>query len=208
MALEVRGYATPCWIWQLSRNHYGYGQGTRPGCSAAEGAHRISYQAFVGPIPSGLHLDHLCRVRECCNPEHLEPVTTAENTQRAMPFRQIKTHCNRGHEIAGKNVLMGQGGRRCRRCAYDWNNKFGPKHRKPPANPKTHCAKGHELTPENTIVSKNGQRRCRACNLQWQAVRQRKAAAQNSSAGGEAQRAQRPVAEGMFRTHSESVDNS
>lgn len=75
-AVEDRGYTTPCWIWRRGI-HHGYGilaSGIR--------AHRAYYEARYGPIPGGLELDHLCRVKTCVNPDHLEAVTHAENVRR------------------------------------------------------------------------------------------------------------------------------
>ena len=78
-------------------------------------AHRVAYELQVGPIPVGLQLDHLCRVRSCVNPAHLEPVTSAENTRRGL--RAMKTHCPQGHPYAGENLLIRPTGqRRCRTC--------------------------------------------------------------------------------------------
>lgn len=71
-----------CVLWAGNRNNRGYGMGTdRRGRPVA--AHRVVYERVVGPIPVGLQLDHLCLVRECVNPAHLEPVTAAENNRRA-----------------------------------------------------------------------------------------------------------------------------
>lgn len=74
-----------CQIWQGAPGLNGYGRLSIDGRLTL--AHRASYEAFVGPIPSGLTIDHLCRVRMCINPEHLEPVTRAENTRRELEVR-------------------------------------------------------------------------------------------------------------------------
>jgi hypothetical protein len=113
-----------CWLWLASiRNKaHGYGQfhiGHRPDRKKVY-AHRFSYELHVGPIPESLTVDHLCRVRSCVNPRHLEPVTIGENLLRGETFQgknAAKTHCIRGHELAGTNLLGGQGAhRRCKIC--------------------------------------------------------------------------------------------
>lgn len=78
--------ANGCWIWTAARNRGGYGIIGIELRSAL--AHRVSYEAFVGEIPNGLELDHLCRVRCCVNPQHLEPVTRYENVRRGWPARR------------------------------------------------------------------------------------------------------------------------
>lgn len=74
-------------------------------------AHRISYEVFVGPIPEGMEIDHVCRVTNCIQPTHLEPVTRAENMKRAQ-----KTVCKRGHPLSGKNISTSNGTRQCLKC--------------------------------------------------------------------------------------------
>lgn len=108
-----------CWIWQASANRGGYGQfWSEFGCLA----HRFSYSVCIEDIPRDLVLDHLCRNRNCVNPEHLEPVTHRENVMRGMsPIvaaieRLSITHCPRGHEYSASNTRMHHGSRECRAC--------------------------------------------------------------------------------------------
>jgi len=77
-----------CWEWQGARNHYGYGALWLRGQVVY--AHRLAFEHFVGPIPAGLQLDHLCRNRACVNPDHLEPVTQAENVRRGAAARRAE----------------------------------------------------------------------------------------------------------------------
>jgi hypothetical protein len=109
-----------CWIWTAGINSEGYG-------SFWDGkrnvrAHRFSYELAVEPIPEGMQIDHLCRVRNCVNPEHLEPVTNHENARRGnagIHMRETlgaRTHCVHGHEFTPENTYLGAGWRRCRKC--------------------------------------------------------------------------------------------
>jgi hypothetical protein len=107
-----------CWLWRGAINPKGYGKWPRPDGSRL--AHRRVYELVVGPIPAGLQLDHLCRVRACVNPAHLEPVTNRENARRGEGWAGLnaqKTHCPQGHPYAGENLYVNPGGgRRCREC--------------------------------------------------------------------------------------------
>lgn len=91
---EAKVEVTPtCWLWAGARTTGGYGLLKVAG--RPEYVHRLAYEHHVGPVPAGLQLDHLCRVRHCVNPAHLEAVTGAENTRRGEPAR--RTHCPHGH---------------------------------------------------------------------------------------------------------------
>ena len=105
------------WMWTGSISPQGYGTFSVSGVGFL--AHRWSYEHFVGPIPEGLHIDHLCRVRACVNPAHLEPVTCQVNVLRGVgptAAHAVKTHCKHGHEFTPENTIPVKGGRRCREC--------------------------------------------------------------------------------------------
>lgn len=127
-----------CWPWVGKIDRHGYGAlGARvEGHKRTLRAHRVAYELLVAPIPEGLVIDHLCRVRHCVNPSHMEPVTVRVNTQRGnagksstkppgwMPVlaqRQIaKTHCDNGHEFTPENTYLRRGKwRACRACASE-----------------------------------------------------------------------------------------
>jgi hypothetical protein len=108
---------TGCWLWLLSCNQFGYGQARFNGKNMR--AQRLSYEAFVGKIPDGLVLDHLCRVRSCVNPNHLEPVSTRENVLRGVGVTARNaqlTHCKSGHALTPDNTYVGDRRRECRAC--------------------------------------------------------------------------------------------
>lgn len=110
----------PCWLWTAAIDLYGYGRFTSPNSASA---YCFAYELCVGPVPVGLELDHLCGVRRCVNPNHLEPVTHEENCRRGSSPCAInarKTHCIRGHEFTEENTwLRSEGGRKCRQCSLD-----------------------------------------------------------------------------------------
>lgn len=110
-----------CWEWTGAKAGVGYGAIAYDGRLTY--THRVAYELFVGPIGSGLQIDHLCRNRICCNPDHLEPVTQRENMVRGTSLfaQQLKrTHCPRGHEYTAENThLSKRNERTCRQCGRD-----------------------------------------------------------------------------------------
>lgn len=109
-----------CLLWTGAQISTGYGSVSIR--SQHSLAHRLVYQAFVGPIPEGLELDHLCRTKLCVNPAHLEPVTHAENSRRAAA---LITHCPQGHAYDEENTRRESSGhRRCRTCRKEKDRTY------------------------------------------------------------------------------------
>jgi HNH endonuclease len=113
-----------CWIWKSKPDQNGYGRYRFDSklLRANVAAHRVSYLLHIGNIPEGLVIDHVCRVRNCVNPEHLEVVSQKENVRRSNVFRRRQRlskgdRCREGHTFEGQNVMARpSGGRRCRKC--------------------------------------------------------------------------------------------
>ena len=106
----------------------GYGQIRREGPRKGQiYTHVWAYETYIGPVPHGLQLDHLCRNRACFNVAHLEPVTHAENVQRGLAGQatgdrqRAKTHCPKGHPYSGDNLYTNpRSYRNCRECRQRW----------------------------------------------------------------------------------------
>jgi hypothetical protein len=115
---------TGCWVYTGHRDADGYGKIWIAGKTCR--VHRVSYQLLIGPIPPGLQLDHLCRVRPCFNPAHLEPVTNEENSRRSGLNQRPRTHCPRGDEYTEENTYRDRKGygscRTCRKRVSDYYN--------------------------------------------------------------------------------------
>jgi HNH endonuclease len=110
--------ADSCWLWRGVIQPNGYG--TFSVRYRYMRAHRFAYELFNGPIAVGLEIDHLCKTRNCVNPEHLEAVTKKENILRSNCFAAInarKTECTQGHPYDELNTYIDSLGKRhCRRC--------------------------------------------------------------------------------------------
>ena len=115
----VQDASTGCWLWIGSIVNAGYGSTWDLPKQRSREAHTVSYEAFIGPVPDNLTLDHLCRIRRCVNPTHLEPVTNVENVMRGEGFGAVnsrKVVCSRGHPYNEENTYHWRGQRCCRSC--------------------------------------------------------------------------------------------
>lgn len=122
LALRYEVQVDGCWMWRGGRKATGYGSLTWNGDTKS--AHQWAWLVANGLVPEGLELDHLCRVKLCVNPAHLDAVTPAENARRAAPYKArgkannngAKTHCLHGHPYEGANLYVSGGRRYCRTC--------------------------------------------------------------------------------------------
>lgn len=129
---------TGCWLWGGSINSKGYGRWKDR--VKFHMAHRFVYETIIGQIPDGLQLDHLCRVRCCVNPSHLEPVTVTENVRRSLRDRSfvspdgvirhfsLKEFCMKGHRFTKESTYVSPRGRwRCKICRAKYNEAYKTK---------------------------------------------------------------------------------
>lgn len=135
-----------CWIARLAKCRKGYAMFSAFG--KKHKAHRYSYRIFKGEIPHALTIDHLCSVRDCVNPDHLEAVTLEENIRRGGSIAALDRH-RQSQSMEQRKEFMREVQRRgaeMRRSA-------------------THCKKGHPYEPDNVIISAKG-RACKICTKQ------------------------------------------
>ena len=138
------GTEKACWPWKGFVDPTGYGR-FHAIPSRVIYAHRVAYQLLRGPAPAlGLELDHLCRVRHCVNPAHLEVVTLKVNTQRGVSVtarNTAKTHCPQGHPLSGDNLKLkhrknGTVARVCLTCRRVHQRALNYKYRAPGYQPR------------------------------------------------------------------------
>lgn len=137
-ALCVINPETGCWEWHRACDTTGYGRMFHNG--RVRPTHRVVYEMIHGVVDPKWHIDHLCRNRFCCNPEHLEAVTHRENLRRGNTFVRdnlAKTHCLRGHPLFGDNLRMSKRGERlCIACARMTSTK--QYHKRKEENPEAY----------------------------------------------------------------------
>lgn len=120
---------TGCLLWLGSTTRLGYGMMSVH--SVNRTVHRLAYELAKGPIPEGMVLDHLCRVRCCINPDHLEAVTQKENVMRGdcpTAINARKTHCKRGHALDEVNTYYYPRSRACRQCIKEQGRNYRATH--------------------------------------------------------------------------------
>lgn len=125
-------FSQECWLWRASINPVsGYGNFQLGGKGGPSGAHHVAHVLLIGPVPEGLVLDHLCRVRPCVNPWHVQPVTQRENVRRGASSAlnkqraRLQVACLRGHPLSGENLrITGAGTRECKACRREASRKW------------------------------------------------------------------------------------
>jgi len=118
-----------CWNWTKAKNQKGYGHFKINDKSLKP--HRIVFETFNGEIKKNYVIDHLCKNRICCNPDHLRQVTikqnTLENSNSLQSINARKTHCIRGHIFDDSNTYLihYKNGikRQCKKCKKLYNKQ-------------------------------------------------------------------------------------
>jgi len=177
LARRIDVDAGGCWLWRGRVNLGGYGRLRFLG--SWQLVHRIVWWLLVKPPIEGMHLDHLCRVRKCVNPDHLREVTPRENAHAPGSLSPAKLNsekscCPEGHPYEGENlILTAKGYRACRICTRE-GARIGARRRRQQLrlaagvevvtnSLKRTCPRGHLYDGANLIVRSNGWRRCRIC---------------------------------------------
>lgn len=129
---DAPGFDRPCLRFKGAHDRQGYGRVSRG--DRLYGAHQWAWIVANGPVPDGLELDHLCRVRDCVEVTHLEPVTHQENMRRSEAGYargaqlRAKTHCPQGHPYEGDNLYTSdahpRSGRMCKECRRAANRRY------------------------------------------------------------------------------------
>jgi hypothetical protein len=116
---------TGCWLWTGGMSWDGYGRFKPNPRLNGHGAHRVSYELYKSAIPAGMQIDHLCRMRCCVNPDHLEIVTQTENAHRSPITNATKKFCKNGHEFNAANThfYFRDGKFITRRCRICWRER-------------------------------------------------------------------------------------
>lgn len=121
---QIEQYIIPepnsgCWLWLGGLRDSKEGYGAMGWAGKTQRVHRLVYNLLRGKVASQLDVDHLCRNRICCNPDHLEPCTRKVNVLRGegvAPKNLAKTHCPQGHKYNSENTYVWQEQRFCRTC--------------------------------------------------------------------------------------------
>lgn len=169
---------TECWHWLGHRSPQGYGI-WRVAEVRTILVHRMVY-TFKHGDPGQLVIDHLCGVRDCCNPEHLEAVDSTTNILRGNGYcakSARKETCDHGHPLSGDNLVASQLARGVRECRICQNQRTRERRQSTPDDwvslsghnaAKTTCSRGHPLTPDNLVLAglRAGERKCKICHAE------------------------------------------
>jgi hypothetical protein len=176
-----------CWLWRGYVKPNGYGDWCASGRFGTGYTHRIAHIVWKGPIALGLEIDHLCRVKACCNPEHLEAVDHQTNMMRTR-----QAECSRGHPATAENLYIrpDTGVRDCHPCRLIVNKMSYARREKVlrgtpiegrpvlRSSERDACGKGHPYSGANLYVDPKGNRHCRECRQQaWRRFKAKAAVA-------------------------------